>query len=81
VSHPSNNQSQNIDEIFSYHAPNETQREKYSEIRKAARNLAKVIIENTPQCADQSAAIRKLREAVMFANTSVALEETQIGPT
>jgi len=34
--------------------------------------LALVILEHTPPSADQSAAIRKVREAVMTANASIA---------
>jgi hypothetical protein len=36
--------------------------------------LAEAILENTPQCADQQAALRHVREAVMTANAAVALE-------
>lgn len=63
-----------IDDVFKYHAPNEKQIAQYQNIREAAKNLAAVIIENTPKCADQSAALRKVREAVMTANASIALE-------
>ena len=41
-------------------------------IREAAKNLAKVIVNNTPPSADQSAAIRLLRESVMTANSAIA---------
>jgi hypothetical protein len=63
-----------IDDIFSYHAPTGDQPERYDAIRSKARELAHVIIENTPSSADQTAAIRKLRECVMTANASIALE-------
>jgi hypothetical protein len=62
-----------LDEIFKYHAPNNEQLIHYERIRDAARSFAYVIIANTPKCADQSAAIRHVREAVMTANASVAL--------
>ena len=35
--------------------------------------FAKIIVANTSPCADQSPALRKLREAVMTANASIAL--------
>jgi hypothetical protein len=35
--------------------------------------LAMTILDNTPVCADQSAAIRHLRECVMTANGAIAL--------
>jgi hypothetical protein len=60
---------------FSYHAPNESQQTRYVEIRAAALSLAQCILANTPQNADQSAAIRKVREAVMTANAAIACGE------
>jgi len=63
-----------LDWIFSYHSPTPDQLPKYEAIRAAAKQFARVLIDNTPASADQTAAIRKLREAVMTANASVALE-------
>lgn len=63
-----------IDNIFTYHKPTPRQQEQYELIRVSAKVLANVIIACTPECADQTAAIRKLREAVMTANASIALE-------
>ncbi len=65
-----------IEGIFTYHKPTEGQPEKYQKIREVAKIMAHVIVENTPACADQTAAIRKLREAVMTANASIALGGT-----
>ncbi len=59
---------------FTYHVPDETQQKKYSEIRTSALGFAAVILKNTPSCADQTAAIRKVREAVMTANAAIACE-------
>lgn len=67
---------ENIDNIFSYHAPTGDQPERYNAIREKAREMAHVIVDNTPESADQTAAIRKLRECVMTANASIALENT-----
>lgn len=61
-----------IDNYFTYHAPKEGDKERFFEIREAAKALAYVIWLNTPDCADQSAAIRKVREAVMTANAAIA---------
>lgn len=60
-------------EIFSYHAPTETQTASYGHIREAAKTLAAVILKHTPRCADQAAAVRKVREAVFTANAAIAL--------
>lgn len=63
-----------IENVFIYHPPTDEQKVKYQAIRSKAMELAQVIYDNTPSCADQSAAIRKLREAVMTANASIALD-------
>lgn len=63
-----------IDEMFQYHAPTGDQPTRYSIIRQEAAALARVIVKNTPAGPDQTAAIRKLRECVMTANASIALE-------
>lgn len=63
-----------LDDVFQYHAPTADQIPKYEKLRAGAKAFARVILVNTPKCADQSAAIRKVREAVMTANASVALQ-------
>lgn len=63
-----------IDQLFTYHAPKGDQPERYERIRNAAKEFAKVVLECTPECPDQTVAIRKIREAVMTANASIALE-------
>lgn len=60
---------------FTYHQPHGTQPERYERIRAHGRALAQVIVECTPEGADQSAAVRKVREAVMTANAAIACEE------
>lgn len=61
-----------IEDMFTYHAPTSDQIPKYEAIREAARLFGAVILENTPPSADQTAAIRLLRQAVMTANQGVA---------
>lgn len=63
---------QRIEEWFVYHAPSADQLPRYQIIRDTAKELAHVIAQNTPACADQSAALRLLREAVMTANAAIA---------
>jgi hypothetical protein len=65
---------QNVDDVFTYHAPGPGDPERYQAIRDSAKATALVILENTPQCADQQAALRLLREAVMTANAAIALK-------
>lgn len=66
---------QDIDNWFTYHAPTHEQQLKYAAIRGGARALAKIIVDNTPASADQTTAIRKVREAVMTANAAIACEQ------
>lgn len=62
-----------IDHWFTYHAPSPDQIPRYQAIRDAAKGLAAIILQNTPASADQTAALRKLRESVMTANAAIAL--------
>ena len=62
-----------LDVIFKYHAPTPDDAVAYEKLRSEARNFAKAVLELTPPCADQSAAIRLIREAVMTANAAIAL--------
>jgi len=57
---------------FTYHSPEGTQLTAYQAIRDAGYNLAKTIVDNSPPSADQTAAIRKVRESVMTANAAIA---------
>lgn len=63
-----------IENWFTYHPPTPEQVVQYGRIRDAAKDFAIVIAENTPPSADQTAAIRKVREAVMTANAAIACE-------
>ena len=65
---------QNAEDVFSYHAPEGDQPERYQAIRAAALAFTVAILEHTPQCADQQAAVRLVREAVMTANAAIALK-------
>ncbi len=62
----------NLDNVFTYHAPTGTQPDQYAKIREGAKAFAKIILENTPQSADQTDAIRSVRNAMMTANASIA---------
>lgn len=61
-----------LDNWFMYHRPEGNDPEKYEKIRAAGKAFATVIVENTPPSADQTASVRKVREAVMTANAAVA---------
>ena len=59
---------------FTYHSPPADGEvvANYVRIRRAGEELARVIRDLTPSSADQTAAIRKVREAVMTANAAIA---------
>lgn len=61
-----------IENWFSYHAPSPEQVAQYQRLRDAAKVTAYAIVANTPPSADQTAALRLLRESVMTANTAIA---------
>lgn len=63
-----------INLMFSYHPPSIDTNRKYEAIREAAKYFAKVVVMNTPPSADQTSAVRKIREAVMTANAAIALD-------
>lgn len=64
-----------IENWFRYHPPKGDQAERYERIRASAKDLAMVIAECTPLSADQTAALRQLRQCVMTANASIACNE------
>jgi len=61
-----------LDNWFQYHTPNADDVVAYGEIRNKAKEFAECIIANTPASADQTAAIRLLRECVRTANAARA---------
>jgi hypothetical protein len=62
-----------LNDLFTYHAPTPEQLPKYAAINAAAKAFAKAILDNTSSCADQSHAIRLIRDARMWGNAAVAL--------
>lgn len=64
----------NLDNIFKHHPPTVDQLPKYEELRAAAKTFAETVVRLTPPCADQTDAIRKIREATMTANAAIALD-------
>jgi alkanesulfonate monooxygenase SsuD/methylene tetrahydromethanopterin reductase-like flavin-dependent oxidoreductase (luciferase family) len=61
-----------IDNWFTYHSPTPEQQVKYVALRDTAKAFAKAIVSAAPDCADTTAAVRKVREAVMTANQAIA---------
>jgi hypothetical protein len=63
-----------LDDVFSYHAPKDDQIPRYNLLREGAKAFATLIVQTVPSSADRTAALRKVREAVMTANAAIALE-------
>jgi hypothetical protein len=62
-----------LQDLFTYHAPTGEQIEQMAWIREKAREFASLIFAYCPRSADRTAALRKVREAVMTANASIVL--------
>lgn len=58
--------------LFTFHKPTPEQVVQYQEIREQAEQLARVIWRNCEPGPDRTASLRKIREAVMTANASIA---------
>lgn len=61
-----------LDAWFVYHPATPEQALRYEALRRAAREFADAIVYHTPPSADQTAALRKVREAVFTANAAIA---------
>jgi hypothetical protein len=64
-----------LENVFSHHSPFGDQLQRYAAIRAAAKEFAKLIADTTPDSAEQTLALRKLQEAMMFANAAIAINE------
>jgi len=61
-----------LENWFSYHSPTPEQLVAYNDIRTAAKIYAETVNKHIPDCAEKTAAIRKIRESVMASNLAVA---------
>lgn len=68
----------NLKKIFSYHAPKDAEQiGRYNEIRNAGLAFANIIESKTPECPEQTLAIRAVQQAVMWANAGIAINEAE----
>lgn len=66
-----------IDKAFTYHPPkDQAQQEKYNTITKGFRLFAELIQALCPESPEKTIALRKLQESRMWANASIAINET-----
>jgi len=64
-----------IERTFTYHSPKDDQPERYVKLRDEAKNLAYLIVRNTPTSREQSLALTHLEEAIFYANAAIARNE------
>ena len=65
-----------LTETFRYHAPLPQQVERYGKLREGAGLFADQILCACPDSAERTLAVRKVQEAVMWANASIAINES-----
>ncbi len=75
---------QDIDRIFTYHPPWSTKMavkltevDAYKALRNSGHDMASKILKLTPASAEQTLAIRKVQEAIFWANASIALAQDE----
>ncbi len=66
--------STGLDFIFATHSVSDKQQHNIDVISAHAKALTEAILASTPECADQSAAIRHVREAMMTAHAAIILD-------
>jgi hypothetical protein len=72
--------SRDLDNRFRYHPPKDTETaQKHESIRTAMRNTAALITGLCPAGRELSTAVRKLEEAMMWANAAIARDNGQEG--
>ncbi len=68
---------QQIDNIFTYHAPFGDQAERYHQIRAYAKSMAHVINDACPESREKSIALTLLQQSIQMANASIAINERE----
>lgn len=68
----------NTEQVFQYHAPHGTQQERYIALRAKAKELADLIITDCPPSREASLALTNVQQAVMWANASIAINESEV---
>ena len=71
-------QGTELDKVYTYHPPQGNQQERYVTIREMAKAFAALILGATPTSREQSLALTKLEEGVMWANSAIARNENEV---
>lgn len=69
--------NEQIDNTFTYHKPFGDQPQRYEGLRSSAKDLARIIQQYCPESREKSLALTALQQAIMWANASIAINETE----
>lgn len=61
-----------VERNFTYHPPKKENIHKFESLRNMGKITAEAILKYTPCCPEQTLAIRKVEEAIMWANAALA---------
>lgn len=64
--------SPDLEGIFTYHPPKKGQPAQYQRIREQAKRFAQLVVAEAPDSEERVVAIRRIEEAVMWANAAIA---------
>jgi hypothetical protein len=65
----------NLENIFAYHPAKGDQGQRYDSNRQVCLEAARIIDQNCPDSPEKTLAIRKLQEAMFYANAAIAVNE------
>lgn len=69
---------ENLKEVVYWHKPTSDKVPKFEAIAKCSEEFMRLILELVPDCADRSAALRNIREARMWANSAISIDNGNI---
>jgi len=69
--------NEQIENVFTYHKPLADQPQRYEAIRHSAKALAQMIQKSCPESREKALALTNLQQSVMWANASIAINETE----
>lgn len=69
---------EDLDKLFTYHAPQGDQADRYLAIRQAARVFAETVVNLAPVSRERDFAISHIESAVMWANAGIARKESGV---
>lgn len=72
---PSQRLLDQLERTFIYHSPKMDQPQRYSELRAAAGDLARMMAQSCPESRELSLALTHLEQSIMFANAAIARNE------